>query len=175
MWFVLAIIPEAWQNQKRWRSRWLKGNEAFMKKFILPLCLLIPALSNAQSYSIDWYKVAGGGGSSSNGQYSLSGSIGQQDAGGAMTGGNYSVTGGFWSLIAVVQSPGAPTLTITRSGNSVIVSWLSSTNGFTLQHNSNLATTNWTAGGYAISTNGAVESITISPPTGNLFFRLASP
>jgi hypothetical protein len=146
-----------------------------IKQKLVQICLLIPALSNAQSYSVDWYKVAGGGGSSSNGQYSLSGTIGQQDAGGAMTGGSYSVTGGFWSLIAVVQSPGAPTLTITQSGNSVIVSWPSSANGFTLQHNSNLATTNWTAGGYAISTNGSVESITVSSPKGNLFFRLANP
>ena len=145
-----------------------------MKKITLLLCLLIPALSQAQSYSIDSYKV-GGGGSSSNGQYSLSGAIGQQDAGGAMAGGNYSVTGGFWSLISVVQSPGAPTLTITQSGKSVIVSWPSSTNGFTLQQNSNLATTNWTASGFAVSTNGAVESITISSATGNLFFRLANP
>src|SRR5271157_3921855 len=32
-----------------------------------------------QSYSIGWYKIAGGGGSSSNGQYSVSGTIGQQD------------------------------------------------------------------------------------------------
>jgi hypothetical protein len=129
-----------------------------------------------QSYSIGWYKIAGGGGSSSgtNGStvYSVSGTIGQQDAGAAMTGGNYSVTGGFWSLIAVVQTAGAPTLTIAQSGNSVIVSWPSSTNGFTLQQNSNLATTNWTASGYAVSTNGAVESITISSPAGNLFFRL---
>ena len=146
-----------------------------MKRIVLFSCLLLPLAGLAQNYSIGWYKVAGGGGTSSNGQYSVSGTIGQQDASGAMSGGNYSVTGGFWSLIAVVQSPGAPTLTITRSGNSVIVSWLSSTNGFTVQHNSNLATTNWTAGGYAISTNGSVESITISSPKGNLFFRLANP
>ena len=42
----------------------------------------------AQSYSIDWYKIAGGGGTSSNGQYIVSGTIGQHDAGGPMTGGN---------------------------------------------------------------------------------------
>ena len=141
--------------------------------------LLIPALSQAQSYSIPWYKVAGGGststGTNGGNVYSVSGTIGQHDASLAMSGGTYSLTGGFWSLISVVQSAGAPTLTITQSGNNVIVSWLSSTNGLTLQQTSNLATTNWTAGGYAISTNGAVESITISPPTGNLFFRLASP
>ena len=40
-----------------------------------------------------------------------------------MTGGNYSLTGGFWSLIAAVQTGGAPTLYITSSGNTVTVYW----------------------------------------------------
>jgi hypothetical protein len=31
--------------------------------------------ASAQSYSIDWYKIAGGGGTSTNGQYSLSGTV----------------------------------------------------------------------------------------------------
>lgn len=88
-----------------------------------------------QSYSIGWSKVAAGG-TSSNGQYSVSGTIGQPDAGATMTDGKYSLNGGFWSLIAAVHPPGAPTLNITRSGNSVIVSWPSLSG---LQQNSNLA------------------------------------
>ena len=80
-------------------------------------CFLLSVFSfrgSAQSYSIDWYKVAGGGGTSTGGTYSVSGTIGQHDAGGPMTGGNYSLTGGFWALISVVQTPGAPTLYISR-------------------------------------------------------------
>jgi hypothetical protein len=151
-----------------------------MKKLILLLGLLIPASGHAQTYSIDWYKVAGGGGTSSgtNGGnvYSVSGTIGQHDAGAAMTGGSYSLTGGFWSLISVVQTPGTPNLTITQSGNSVTVSW-PNTGTYTLQQNNNLAlTAGWSATGYTISTNGdGTNSITITPPTGNLFFRLANP
>ena len=49
----------------------------------------------AQNYSIDWYKFAGGGGTSTGEVYSVSGTIGRPGAGGPMTGGNYSVTGGF--------------------------------------------------------------------------------
>jgi hypothetical protein len=122
---------------------------------------------DAQSYSIYWSKISGGGGTSSNGQFVVSGTIGQSDAGGAMTGGNYSLTGGFWSLFAV-QTPGAPLLTITYSGNQAVVSWPSSATGWTLQTNNNLATGVW--GNYA----GTVvnNSATNSPPTGNLFFRL---
>ena len=148
-----------------------------MKKLILFVGLLIPALSQAQTYSIDWHKIAGGGGTSSgtNGAsvYSLRGTIGQHDAGTAMTGGAYSVTGGFWSIISVLQTPGTPNLSITQLGNSVIVSW-PNTGSYTLQQNSNLAAAaGWATSGYPVTTNSpaGTNSITITP-TGNLFFRL---
>jgi hypothetical protein len=35
----------------------------------------------AQNYSIAWYKIAGGGGASTAGFYSISGTLGQPDAG----------------------------------------------------------------------------------------------
>jgi hypothetical protein len=147
-----------------------------MKKLFLLLALLVPALSHAQTYSVAWYKVAGGGGTSTNAPYSLSGTIGQQDASSAMTGGNYSVTGGFWSMISVVQTPGVPNLTITFVGpNSVVVSW-PNTGSYTLQQNSNLAVAaGWATSGYPVTTNNpsGTNSITITPPAGNLFFRLA--
>jgi len=45
--------------------------------------------------------------------------------------------------------------------------------GFVLEQNADLRTTTWTPSGYPITTNGGIESITItSPPPGNLFFRL---
>ncbi len=82
-----------------------------MKKLFLLLGLMFPAFSHAQTYSIGWFKIAGGGGSSAGANggvvMSLSGAIGQQDASGAMTGNAYSLTGGFWSLVASVQSAGA--------------------------------------------------------------------
>ena len=67
---------------------------------------------SAQSYSIDWFTIDGGGGTSTGGVYSVSGTIGQPDAGGPMTNGQYSVTGGFWALPTAIQVSGAPTLTI---------------------------------------------------------------
>ena len=130
---------------------------------------------DAQSYSIDWYKVADGGGTSTGGVYSVSGTIGQHDAGGPMTGGNYSLTGGFWALISVAQTPGAPTLYISHSGNTVTVFW-QDISGWSLQQNNNLtASGDWAASDYTVSTNNGTNSITITPPTGNLFFRLSQP
>ena len=74
------------------------------------LGLLIPSLGLAQSYTIDWYKIAGGGGTSMGGVYAGSGTIGQPDAG-HLSGGNYSINGGFWGIISVVQTPGSPSRT----------------------------------------------------------------
>jgi hypothetical protein len=146
-----------------------------MKSLILSLCWLVSSLGFTQQYSIDWYKVAGGGGTSTGGTYQVNGTIGQPDAGVPMAGGNYSLTGGFWSLISVVQTPGLPNLTITHAGNSVIVSW-PNTGSYTLQQSGNLAVpAGWTTSSYSITTRNGTNSITISPPTGKQFFRLSNP
>jgi hypothetical protein len=140
-----------------------------MKKLLL-FCVLLATAGLAQQYSIGWYKIAGGGGTSANGQYVITGTIGQHDAGTAMTGGNYSLTGGFWSLIAV-QTPGGPLLSIAGSGNQVMVSWPVPSTGYNLQTNSTLNPATW--GNYSGTVNN--NSATISPPRGNLFFRLYHP
>jgi hypothetical protein len=45
-----------------------------------------------------------------------------------------------------------------------------------LQQNNNLALpAGWAASGYFISTSNGTNSITITSPAGNLFFRLANP
>jgi hypothetical protein len=144
--------------------------------------ILLPSVfclrASGQSYTIDWYKIAGGGGTSTGGTYSVSGTIGQPDASGAMTGGGYSVTGGYWALINVVQMPGVPKLLIVPNGpNSVKVLWPDpATNTYTLQQNANVAApAGWTTSGYSITPANGTNSITITPPTGNLFFRLSNP
>lgn len=143
-----------------------------MKKIASLICFLCATqICSAQIYAINWHKFAGGG-TSTGGTYQVSGTIGQPDAGGPMSGGSYSLTGGFWSLISLVQTPGLPDLTITHIGNSVIVSW-PNTGSYSLQQNANLASAGgWTTSGYSITLNNGTNSITISPPTGRLFFRL---
>jgi hypothetical protein len=126
----------------------------------------------AQTYHIDWFKVSGGGGTSTNGHYFVTGTIGQADASGPMTGGSYSMTGGLWSLLNVVQTAGLPALAITHSGDSVIIFW-PATGSYTLQQNANLADHGgWTPSGFAISTANGTNSVTVTSPVGNLFFRL---
>jgi len=148
-----------------------------IKILLLAIIASTPLLqAAAQSYSIDWYTIDGGGGTSTNGQYSLSGTIGQPDASQTpMTGGSYSVTGGFWSLFAV-QTPGAPLLSIFISTtNTAVVRWPSPSAGFTLYQNTNLVTANWVAATNSVTDNGTSKFIIVSPPAGNRFFRLSNP
>jgi hypothetical protein len=49
------------------------------------------------SYEITWYTIdAGGTLNATGGTYSLSGTVGQPDAGPVMSGGSFSLAGGFW-------------------------------------------------------------------------------
>lgn len=151
-----------------------------VKRFLFVSLWLGGGLCVAQAqagFTVDWFKVAGGGGTSDGGQYSIISTIGQHDAGGSLTGGNYALTGGFWSIYTL-QTPGAPILAVTlTNSNVVVISWsLSSATNFVLLQNSDLTTTDWMPSDYPITTNGDTESITItSPPPGYLFFRLSHP
>jgi hypothetical protein len=125
-----------------------------------------------QPYSIDWFKVAGGGGTSTNGQYAVSGTAGQPDSG-TMTGGNYTVDGGFWGIIAPLQSPGAPILRLTVTAtNTVVIAWLAPSTGFTLQHNPAVGNATWTAVTNAPAVVDTENQVTLPRPPGNHFYRL---
>lgn len=57
------------------------------------------AAQPGNGYTLTWWTVDGGGASSSTGgDYSLAGTIGQPDAGPALTGGSYVLAGGFWGV-----------------------------------------------------------------------------
>ena len=130
------------------------------------LCLI--ARDALAQYSIDWSKIAGGGGTSTGGVYSVSGTIGQPEAGGALTNGQYSVTGGFWVLPQALQVTGAPTLTIARATpGQALITWTPATAGFVLQENLNLGTPTWTN-----SPSGFTNPITV-PASGPVkYYRL---
>jgi hypothetical protein len=142
-----------------------------MKKTVLSLFLGLAASAVEAQYSIDWFKIAGGGGTSTNGQFSLSGTIGQPDAGGPMTNGPYSLVGGFWALPVLVQTPGAPTLYITNAAPGfATIWWTPPTSGFTLQSTDSLAPTNWFN-----APSGKNNPATVPAALAARFYRLAKP
>ena len=149
-----------------------------MKTQALAVCLLsfafgLPALGQ---YSIDWFTIDGGGGTSTNGVYSLSGTIGQPDAG-RMSGGSFTLEGGFWGIVAAVQTPGAPLLSITHTNSNVTVSWPTPAEGWVLEQTNRLTGLPgpWPPVPFPYVTNAADIRVTVPVTPGNLFFRLYKP
>jgi len=97
-----------------------------MKKAELGITVLLLALLGsavqAQSFAIDWWTTDGGGSTSTGGVFTVSGTIGQPDAG-TMRGGQFTVEGGFSGIVAAIQTEGAPTLSIELTSGWVKVSW----------------------------------------------------
>jgi hypothetical protein len=146
------------------------------KDIITSVTLLVLSLAAAQAqYSLDWSTIDGGGGTSTGGVYSVNGTIGQPDAG-VMSGGNYTLQGGFWGVVSAVQAPGAPYLWVSLSStNTVVVWWALSETSWVLQATTNLVTPSsiWTPRSYV--TNGANCVYIESTPAGNCFYRLKQP
>lgn len=144
---------------------------------ILAGLLVSVAAAGAQSFTLDKFSIAGGGGTSAGGTFAVSGTVGQPEANAQpLTGGNFSLVGGFWSLFAV-QTPGAPLLSITLNPqlSTVTVSWPSPSIGFILQQNADLNTTQWIAAPQAVSDTGSAKFIIVNPSAGKLFYRLYKP
>lgn len=108
----------------------------------LPLVLsalsLLVAVSgaSAQSFSIDRFTVAGGGGTSTGGTFALNGTLGQPEAG-WVGDSRYTIEGGFWSF-PVANSPAVTATTIFDNTNGIF--------------NGNFAatTTTWLAGKFCL-------------------------
>jgi len=97
--------------------------------------LLVPAFLLtwtvvSQPFEINWYTVDGGGGTSTGGPFTLSGTVGQPDAG-ALAGGSYTLVGGFWSLAPA--APVSPALYASLAGGEIEISWTAAASGFVLE------------------------------------------
>jgi hypothetical protein len=125
--------------------------------------------SGHAQYVIDWYSTDAGGGISSGGSYTLSGTIGQPDAG-TLTGGSYTLQGGFWPGLIVPPTGETPTLFIQLSGGNVIISWAPASPGFSLEQSSTLLLGSWGA-----IPNGGANPATIPLSSAPTFYRLRKP
>ena len=63
---------------------------------LLALILVSVVLAAPQAFDLSWWTVDGGGGTSSGGDFTLSGTIGQPDTSPLMSGGDFTIVGGYW-------------------------------------------------------------------------------
>ena len=144
-----------------------KTQRIFLPLWLLASVFCLPALAE---YSIDWHTIAGGG-TSIGGVYSVSNTIGQPGAGGPLTNGQYSVTGGFLVLPKAVQMANAPMLNIApATGGNATISWTPSTTGFVLQETWVLSPANWSN-----SVSGATNPIAVPATLPSKLYRLFKP
>ena len=71
----------------------------------LSLGLVLGASAVHGQFAISFHTIDGGGGTSSGGGFTLQGTIGQPDATGPLTGGPWSLTGGYWAGQGIVVPP----------------------------------------------------------------------
>lgn len=140
------------------------------RRFLTSLVFLTAAnFARTQPFSLESFTVDGGGGTSSGGSYTLSGTIGQPDAG-RLSGGSFMLEGGFWLGVTTVAIPGGPTLFIQQLGLEVRVSWTPATPGFVLQQAGTLEPSSWGA-----APSGAQNPATMPARETARFYRLVKP
>ncbi len=74
---------------------------ALVRAMVISLGVIMPVLAQSGGgYDLTWSTIDGGGATSAGGGYVVSGTVGQPDASaaGAMSDGNYALTGGFWGV-----------------------------------------------------------------------------
>jgi hypothetical protein len=136
---------------------------------LLGFLLLVACPLCAQAeFSLAWSTVDGGGGTSTGGVYTVSGTIGQPDAG-TMNAGNYTLHGGFWS---VLDNSWSPFLSITQVAPGwTRISWTpTNAPGFVLQVTPSLRPTTWSN-----APSGASNPVLVPTPVPATFYRLIQP
>jgi len=135
---------------------------------LMLLSALLPPLSTtqAQPFSLDWHSIGGGGGTSTGGDFSVQGTIGQPDTG-VLAGGGFTVAGGFPGFHVVPAGP--VMLTIQWLANDQVqVSWPTGDADWVLEAATSLApATTW----QAVTARGAASysAPAVAPAR---FFRL---
>ena len=157
-------------------TRALAQSKTWRRLLLAHLCLVQSTLGLCASaqYAIDWHTIDGGGGASTGGVYVVSGTIGQPEAGPMLSGGSYTLQGGFWAVYAI-QVPGAPRLSVTCFNGAVLVSWPNTDPAWELECTSHLAPAGpntWTLIPPPYPTNATHCVVTEPAPIGDKFYRL---
>lgn len=151
-----------------------------LSKIIVGVLLLTGSAAYSQSVTNDWGKITCGSGISTAGVYTVVGTLGPAGAL-KLNSKDFSIDSGVSAVIAAVQEPGAPNLTlrITKT-NTVVVSWAQTWPSFVLRENTDVGTGNWVnvaAQPNVIVVDGekTTNQVIVPLPNGNHFYRLVRP
>jgi hypothetical protein len=143
------------------------------KLFLATALLLAAASGRTQNYQLNWFNLDAGGGVSGGESFIVSGTLGQP-ASSKSLGGIYSLSGGFSTILAAIQTTNAPRLALRREQANLVISWPVDPSNWILESTSSLSLA-WTPAGLSLKTNDLIIIVTIPIPTGNRFYRLHKP
>lgn len=134
------------------------------------LWLLGGIFAGALQYAIAWTAAAQS--SSSRHSHPLAREVKHSGAG-ELTGGVYSLEGGFWAIAVANDSPNVPLLRIGLTPtNTVLLTWSAQAVGLVPERNDLLISSNWVALTNAGSVVDGENQVVVAVPPGNSFFRL---
>lgn len=137
-----------------------------------PLVLSLLSSIAVAAYTLDWSTLDNGGGHSAGGAYTVAGTIGQTDTA-KLTGGAYAITGGFWSLPELLQTPGGPPLQYLTITGTVYLAWPAPSPGWRLETSTNL--TAWSTVPGTPTLSGNYNLVTPEFSAARRYYRLAFP
>lgn len=149
-----------------------------MKRF--PRCALLAATLSgglisglrAQSLTLDWITVDGGGGTAVAPTFELQLSIGQPDAG-AARGGPYLLETGFWPGPFAPATTVPPALSVGRTPDGLALSWPANVGPVSLERATLLGPDgDWLAVPVEPVQVGEELRVLVSPGAGSAFYRL---
>ena len=139
--------------------------------FVAAVFLTSVGLTLGQEFAIESWSIDSGGGSSNGGRFSVVGTIGQPDAG-RHSGGPYTIDGGFWQPVQVIQVAGAPQLHIDSEASMIVLSWNDPDGTAVLEESIDLRSASWQASSLTIQMDGAARRTSPFAPGTSRFFRL---
>lgn len=163
-----SIIPMAPRNDARKAVLSHRFSRQRIQFLACLVCMVfVSATVRAADYRLESFAVGSGGGTSQGGNYEVTGSTGQVDAGIDLIGGDYRLDGGFWPTTVEITIAGGPTLEISWLNGSVRMAWTPVEAGFVLQVASSADPGDW------VDVPGGNANPTILPASeSRRFFRL---
>jgi hypothetical protein len=163
-------------------------NRPFDKNFTCQLCMktssksvllssLLLATTVAHSAEIPWSTFTGGGGIAQYGAVALGGAIGPiAPALSPATGGNYTLTGGFWPAFPGQPKAALPVLQIKSlgDGSQALLSWPVGVHGFILEYTPQLGSGQWFKVENAVVDTAVEHTVTVPAPSEFRCYRLRS-
>ena len=147
-------------------------------KILASTALVLGVLTaDVRAADISWWAFIGGGGLSQHGSIELGGAIGPiAPALSPATGGNYTLSGGFWPALSGQPQPASPLLKITSFGNGekVRLSWPVNLNGFKLEYTTDLGSGVWQPENELVVDTITEHTVTVPAPGMLRCYRLRS-